>query len=211
MSRIPASRRAFTLLEVIVALGILALGLMVLVDTQSTAVMMTIDMDRTTTATMLAQEKLSEAIITLESEGWTSQDIEEQGDFDNFGDEEFRGDSLHLDLGPELDDFKYAYTVRKIDLSLPADVWGAAGDLASNGFWGDDAAEKQSTSETEAPFDLSTLGISTEMITDYLADYVREVRVIVWWGENDDKTDQVELVHHVINPSGIVTEAEDDQ
>ena len=54
-------RRAFTLLEVMVALGILALGLMVLVESQGGAVMMTTESHRIMTATILAQEKMANA------------------------------------------------------------------------------------------------------------------------------------------------------
>ena len=40
------------------------------------------------------------------------------------------------------------------------------------------------------------------MITEMLATYIREVRVLVWWGDNEDELDQVELVTHIINPTG---------
>ena len=29
--------------------------------------------------------------------------------------------------------------------------------------------------------------------------------MLVWWGENEDELDQVEIVTHVINPSGAVS------
>ncbi len=204
--RRPASRAGFTLLEVIVALGILVVGLTVLIDTQATAVLMSTDMERMTTATMLAEEKMTEALLVLEQEGWTSQDIEEEGDFSDFGDEEFRGDALHLDLGAELEDFHWAYTVRAIDLTLPDDVWSMASQLADGGYWQEEKTENMDLSG--AP-DLGTLGITPDLVTEYLSNYIREVRVLVWWGDNEDGTDQVELVHHVINVSGKVTEVED--
>jgi hypothetical protein len=47
------------------------------------------------------------------------------------------------------------------------------------------------------------------MISEYLGAYIREVRVLVWWGENEDSVDQVELLTHIINPSGAVSETED--
>ena len=172
-----APRRAFTLLEVIVALGILAVGLMVLVDTQATAVTMTTDMDRTTTATNLANEKMVEALMVLEQEGWTDQDVEEEGDFNEFGNEEFRGESLHVEMGDQLADFHWAYTVRKIEMTLPGDIWGMATDLADNGYWSEDKTENMDVSG--AP-DLSAFGITPDIIADYLSDYIREVRVRVW-------------------------------
>ena len=50
-------RVGFTLLEVIIALGILAGALVVLVDNQAIAVLATQEADRLTLATNLAQEK----------------------------------------------------------------------------------------------------------------------------------------------------------
>jgi hypothetical protein len=46
------------------------------------------------------------------------------------------------------------------------------------------------------------------MVNQYmemLGNFLREVRVVVWWGDNEDGTDQVELVSHIINPTGLVT------
>jgi hypothetical protein len=32
----------------------------------------------------------------------------------------------------------------------------------------------------------------------------------VWWGDNEDEDDQVELVHHVVNPTGMVKSTGDE-
>lgn len=201
------SRHGFTLLEVIVALGILAVGLMVLVDTQATSLFMVTDTDKTTTATMLAQEKMTEAMLELERDGWSSMDIEEEGVFEDFGNEEFRGESLHLDATVDYSEFHYAFTVRKIELNLPSDMGSMADQMTGAGYYGDDQSEQIEESDVSAGMDLGDFGISPDMITEYLGDFIREVRVIVWWGENEDETDQIELVHHVINPSGALNKS----
>ncbi len=198
-------RSGFTLLEVIIALGILALGLMVLVDTQATSVLAVTEADRLRTATMLADEKMKEVLLTLEYEGWTDQDIEEDGDYEDFGEEEFRGESLHLEMEEELLDYKWAYTVRAIELNLPPDLFSMADQLAGSGYWDEEKTENMDTSG--AP-DLTAFGISPDMISEYLADYIREVRVLVWWSEDED--DRIELIHHVINPRGVVQNADDE-
>jgi prepilin-type N-terminal cleavage/methylation domain-containing protein len=208
MSRRPASpRRAFTLLEVMVALGIMALAMMVLVDTQSTAVMMTNEGDNIRTATMLADEKMKEIALTLEVEGWSSQDVEEEGEFEDFGNEEFRGDALHLDYDDdELSEFRWAYTVRSIDLTIPSDLGSMAGDLAGGGYWGDTEEE----ADVGGMPDLADFGFGPDKIAEMLSPYLREVRIIVWWGKNEDELDQVEIVHHVINPTGVVSDPDQD-
>jgi prepilin-type N-terminal cleavage/methylation domain-containing protein len=196
-------RRAFTLLEVVIALSILTVGVMVLVETQAGALLMSTEADRISTATYLAEEKMMEALLTLERDGWTSQEIDEDGDFDDFGDEDFRGGVLpSMDLEDLYEDFRWAYTVQKIELNLPPDLGGAAGDLAGNGYWGE--GNEGAASDTQ--MDLTDLGISQDQITEYLGDYIREVRVLVWWGDNEEGTAQVELTTHIINPTGAIVE-----
>jgi len=197
-------RPGFTLLEVIIALGILAGAMVVLVDNQAMAVLATGEANRLTVATNLAQEKMMEVQLTLERQGFGEQDIEEDGDFDDFGAEEFRGDELHLSLEDNLlEDYKWAYTVRRIELEFPTNLGDMAGDLAGNGYFGEDKGSEMDVGGTP---DLGDMGISPSMITDHLAGFIREVRVRVWWGENEDETDQVELTTHIINPTGVVNE-----
>lgn len=198
-------RRAFTLLEVVIAIGILAVTLLVLVESQASAVFMTVDGRKVSTATMLADEKMQEVILTLEREGWTSQDIDEDGDFEDFGAEEFRGEDANIDT--EYEDFHWAYTVRRIEINIPTDLSGTADQLADGGGLG---AQAQEEGLGDVGLDLSMIpGFSPDMIMDQLAGFMREVRVRVWWGDNEDGEDQVELVHHVINPTGVVTNTDD--
>jgi len=196
-------RTGFTLLEVIISLGILATSLVVLVDTQATAVMSTQEAARLTLATNLAQEKMMEVQLIMEREGFGEQDIEEDGDFDDYGEEDFRGEDLHLSLDPgSLDDFKWAYTVRKIELSIPTNLGDVAGDLAGTGYFGEEGSEMD---VGETP-DLGDMGISPTMVSEHLAKFIREVRILVWWGPNEDELDQIEITTHIINPTGVVSE-----
>jgi prepilin-type N-terminal cleavage/methylation domain-containing protein len=199
-----SSRTGFTLLEVIIALGILAGAMVVLVDTQAMAVLSTFEADRLMVSTNLAQEKMAEVQIILEREGFGETDIEEDGDFDDFGEEDFRGDELHLSQDRDaLKDYKWAYTVRKIELDFPTNLGDMAGDMAGNGYFGEDKGSEMDVGGTP---DLGDMGISPSMVSEHLAGFIREVRVRVWWGENEDETDQVELTTHIINPTGVVNE-----
>ncbi len=193
-------RRAFTLLEVVIALGILVVSLVVLVDAQTTAVFMTAEAERIITANMLAREKMSEVQMLIELEGFSDRDIEEEGDFADF---ELEG--LDLEFDESFEDYHWAYTMRKIELNLMGDLAGMASDLMGSGYAGEAGQEADFTG---AP-DLTDMGVQPDMITDMLGAYIREVRVVVWWGENEDETDQVEIVSHVINPSGMVTASDD--
>ena len=200
-------RRGFTLLEVVVGLGILSLGLMVLVDTQASSVLSTVEGNRMLLATELAEEKLAEVMLLVEVEGFTEDDKGEQGDFEEYGQEDWRGDSLDLEV-EGLEEFHYEWTVRKIELTLPTDLASMMGDLEGVGFLSEEQMGEDFDSSM-AP-DLGDFGISSDMIADYLGDYIREVRVVVWWGSEEPDVDEpgqlpedsIELLTHVINPTG---------
>lgn len=200
-------RRGFTLLEVIIALAILAVGLTVLVSSQAQAVVMAAETDNIRVATLIAQEKMNEALLRVEADGFIEgQDVEEEGDFSDFGSEDFRGtEGLDLDLGDRLQDFHWAYTIRQIEFDLPPDVGGAMDTLGASGFWPEgnsEASEGGSPTSAMEGMGQDMLGqfITPEMLTQQLSPLLREVRVRVWWGDNEDETDQVELLTHVRNP-----------
>lgn len=210
------TNRGFSLLEVMVALAILSVSLFVLVNSQTTAYIMTLESAKMTTATMLAKEKMSQAILMVESEGFQEQDIEEDGDFADglFGDFESGGlDGQWDGLNEQtFEGYQWAYTVRAVDLNLDGDVAGMADQLSGSGYWGEESEEKvEARGEDQTP-GLDDLGVSQDMLSDYLSPYIREIRVVVWWGPKDmdeaeEDGDVVELVTHVVNPSGQVVPA----
>jgi len=202
-------KRGFTLLEVVIGLGILSLALLVLVQTQATSVLSTVEADKMMMATELAEEKMIEVLLLTEVEGFTDNDKEDNGDFDDYGEEDWRGDDLDLDLPKdELADFHWAWTVRRIELTIPSDIAGVMGDLEGSGYVNQE--EIPDSYDNSSLPDLSDF-MQPEMITEYLAAYIREVRVVVWWGEEELDLSEgeeglpenaVEYVTHVINPTG---------
>ena len=194
------ARAGFTLLEVVIALAILAVSLFVLVDAQSTAVLMTIDANKTLTGTYLAQEKMAEAMLRLEYEGFREGDIDEEGDFSEIGQEDGLGSDA--DFGDSFEEYRWAYAIREVDIQL-GDITSAADELESAGF-GPQTEEGQEQAEQR---DLTDMGFQPDMISDMLKPYIREIRVLVWWGEEAPDLEEgcdscIELVTHVINPSG---------
>lgn len=201
------TRAGFTLLEVVIALAILATALFVLVDTEAAAVVSTRDGDRMLTASRLAEQKMTEVLLQLEEKGFTSSDQEEAGDYEGWGEAGEFGDDI--ELGEAFTDYQWAWAVRKIDLQV-GDLAGAADQLTEMG--GGLSEEQQDAAGMEGR-DLSDVGIQPDMISDLLAPYIREVRVVVWWGEEPDFgkpcEDCVELVTHAINPSGDIVDQND--
>jgi len=192
-------RAGFTLLEVTIAMAILALQLFVLMSVQSKAGIKTYVADRYATATFLAREKGTEVSLLLEREGFGDSDLEENGDFEDFGLDE---DDLD-DYADAFVEYRWAYTVREVSMGLAGDMASMAGDLAGTGYWGEETeSSDMSTADTPG---LSDLGVDGDMIGEMLSPYMRELRVRVWWEDIEkDGYDPVEFVTHVINPSGQV-------
>lgn len=195
-------RRGFSLLEVMIALAILTVSLIILVETQSSSVLLTREAERTITATDLAQLKLTEATLRLEEEGFQASDVYEQGDFGDLGD-----DLLDMEFGPELADYKWEYLVSEVDIEMLGDLATAAQSLPIAGAGADgDAGGAAGGGPLDA---LGAVGIGPDMITEFLGPYVREIRVRVWWGDDSEQAEEdgteVVLTTHAINPSGALT------
>ena len=194
-------QKGFTLLEITIALAILAMSVTILIDAQGSAAWMIDDTNNIRVATLLAEEKMTEAHLRLEEEGWKDSDIEENGDFADFGSEDWRQGNSQIEDN-NYEQFKWAYTIRRIELELPSQLGSLADELGGSGYFGDQNSEDVQNNT----FDLGDLGISPDVITEYLSNYIREVRVRVWWGEDPEGDDQLEIITHIINPSGVVTE-----
>ncbi|MEW5740065.1 MAG: prepilin-type N-terminal cleavage/methylation domain-containing protein [Myxococcota bacterium] len=79
------SRRAFTLLEVVVALAILAVSLMAVLDINTNAVYSHVYAKKLTVATLLARGKMIDLEQKLYDEGLNAEDDEDAGDFSDEG------------------------------------------------------------------------------------------------------------------------------
>lgn len=209
-------RSGFSLIEVMIALAILVTSFVILIDTQGQAVAMTRAAQEIVTGTNLAQEKLAEVLIRMEQEGLTDTDVCESGDFSTFGDE-----TVDLEFGDSLEKYHYSWCVSEIDLGLAGDITSMASSLSGeDGFGGAGGAGMPEGAGDAAAaaggaaggFDLASLGISNEMITEMLGRYIREVRINVWWGEDakssEESGDSIMLTTHLVNPTGAIIETE---
>lgn len=202
------ARRGFSLLEVMIALAILVTCVVILAQSQSTSVLATREAQLMVTGTNLAQEKVSEVLLVVAKEGFTDQDHCEDGDFSNLGDE-----TMDLQFGDALDRYHFAWCISQIDVGLAGDIMGMAQSLAGGGGAGASgsgaAAGGAAAGGMPAGMDLSALGLGPDMISKLLSNYVREVRVVVWWGEDEktskDDGDEIVITTHIINPTGAVT------
>jgi general secretion pathway protein I len=105
MSRL--RRAGFTLLEMMVALGILATSYVALMQAQSGSIRLSAYGKRITIATFLAQAKMEETDELLAREGFPDMDDEDEGNFEELG----------------YPSFKWQLAVRKVELPL-AEAFG---------------------------------------------------------------------------------------
>lgn len=208
-----AGRRGFSLLEVMVALAILTVSLVILVETQSSAVVLTREAERVVTATDLAKMKLSEVIFRIEEEGFQQADVYEHGEFDDLGEE-----LLDAEFGSELEDYHWEYSIAEVDISGIGDAATAMNDLEgeeSGGggllgmLGGGESAPSDNTAESPMSQMMGAMGFGPEQISDMLGPFMREVRVRVWWGESSKEAEkegfEVVVVSHVINQAGAIS------
>lgn len=195
------SKSGFTLLEVMVALAILVSSLVLLMEVQSSSIAVTREAERILTATNLATEKLTEVVLLVETEGFSTDDVEESGDFSEFGDE-----GIDLEFGDQFDDYHWEYSVAEVEIELSADLAGMADSLGSSGYFGEPNEEIDQPDDNSPGLD--SLGVSGEMITEMLAPFIREIRVRIWWGDSsrnaEENGNEIILTTHVVNTSAEV-------
>ncbi len=204
-------RRGFSLLEVMIALGILTVSLVILVESQSGAVAMTREAERVIVATDLARLKMSEAMLQLEEEGFQNSEVVEYGEFDDLGDE-----LTNLEFGREYEDYHWEYTITEIDIQLAGDLMSMAsemegdGDGGLGGMLGGAGIPGDAGGAGGAGDAAGMLGsfLQPQMLTEMVGPYIRMVVVRVWWGESSEQAaedgTEVTLAAHVANPAGMM-------
>lgn len=146
--------RGFTLLEVVVALAILALSLTVFLETQAANLANAGRARNLTVATLLARSKMIDIEQKLFDEGFTLGDTEEEGDF---------GEEEHADV-------KWHYRISEIELEM--------GSLSSmcGALSGDDESQAGSCESMVAG-----LGAPLEGLLGEVGRSVRLVELTVRW------------------------------
>lgn len=188
-------RRGYNLLEVMFASMILVVTLATVARIQVNAIRNSGEAELIVVGTLLAQEKMAEVKMLIESEGLVSDDVHESGDFDEYGDDS------DLEFKDELDSFRWEYEVVEVDFAISGDLLSMMGGMDDDGTGASDS-DPQSMAETA----MSAMGITDDLITETLGKFIREVRVRVYWAVDVETSEKrgkiVEIVTHVISPKG---------
>jgi general secretion pathway protein I len=173
--------RAFSLLEVMVAMAILSVGLVSLLQVQSRSAQLAMEARELTVATMLARSKLYDCQHDLLKKGFSIGDYDEEGNFDDDGYPKFFWE-CHA-YAPEMPTGDGVG-----DMSSAASMFGggAAADAAS-------AAAPAGTDMT-----MGMLAPVIQQMASVMKDSIRELVIVVRWGEGEDRQ-ELRVTTHVID------------
>jgi general secretion pathway protein I len=213
------TRRGFTLLEVVVALAILAVSLVAILDINAQSVASHIYARRLTVATLLARSKMVDLEQTLHDKGMNVDDEEDSGDFSEEGWPSYQWRAKIV--APKTNGLTPEQLFAAL-LNLPvgsgkdgpggllSGLFGAAG---KGGTASASPSSSSSSSSSSSPNDKSNAmagmmsalgpmaGIASQQFSqmvDQLQKAVREVHLTVTWKEGRT-TESFDLVTHVVS------------
>ncbi len=202
----PRLRRGFTLLEVMVALAVLALAMAGASDVVGGALQNHLRARQLEVATMLARSKLAETEATYEEDGFRDTDQTESGTFDDDGHPEFTWKveciKPQVELGPD--------AVLKALTGIDGGVAGLLGldgkAPGQGGGAGTSAAPSGPTSSLAgSPLAASAVTMIQQQLTglgEKLKAGVREVRLTVGWKNGRVPESFTVVTHLVVLTSG---------
>lgn len=185
--RRPASRRGFTLLEVMISMAILAISLVSLLQMHSGAISMHNYSKHVTVASLLARSKMVDIEEHLYAEDWSEFDDRLEGDFDEEG---FAG-------------FTWTADIVKPNINLSADQVASMLGQAL----GLDADQMAGGEEGGGMFSMLGGGIDQMLtgqlgqLTELMEQGVREVRLKIMWKDITGDSD-LTVVTHVVKLPG---------
>ncbi len=177
MNRAPSAAPGFTLLEVMVAMAILASSLVVLLEIATNNVRATNHAKLTSTATFLARGKMVSVETQILEDGFVDTDQEDEGDFDDEGFPQFRWSTL----------------IERVELpaDLASQTQAAAGEAV----------------QTDDPMQALTgmvgglMGSFIEPVRVGLEESVRRVTLKVSWDEVGRGEQSLEVVTFMTDPA----------
>lgn len=177
------TKKGFTLLEVMVALGIIAISISSILTSMATGASLPYDSKQRFKAVDLSVMKLHDIERLLIKDGFKDEDVEEHGDFE---DEDFR---------------EYSWIARIKKIEIPDDIAMLSKMFLGGGSDEDATAAEQQKNTKEAGM-MSMFGSLIQMIKDTFEAAIREVEIEVYWyngGKEEENREKFVLVTHIID------------
>lgn len=166
------NRRGFSLLEVLVAVAIMAISFLAITEYQGQAMSRVRRTQNLTVATMLLREKMAEVLLEIQKEYKQQkvfpEDKNESGTFDD-----------------PFQSFRWEWQARKVAVPMPKGV----ADDEEGGEEGDKGEGGESPPQ-------GLQQILFKMVNDQIKDAIREVKTKVIWEENG-KEKNIEVTTHI--------------
>jgi len=176
-----SSRGGFTLLEVLVALAILAMSAAVLIEIVTNNVRATNHSKLTTAATFLARAKMIDMEDDILANGFSNNDESSHGTFKDQGYPQYRWEAL----------------IERVE--LPSDMAKKTQDQAKD--QADKAQSNQDPLGMLGSFVGGMMGSFIEPIRLGLQESVRRVTVRIFWDETGRPNQTFEVVQYLTDPS----------
>ena len=177
--------RAFSLLEVMVAIAILAVGMTVLLQVQTRSVRLAQEAREMTVATMLARSKLLDCQADLTKKGFSIGDYNEEGNFSDDG----------------YDKFYWECHAYKPDIPV-ADAADVQEAFAGTGNEATGEAVQEQAGPQGADLGMQFLAPVMSQMSSILGESIRELVVIVRWGEGAEQA-EMQVATHVIDKTAV--------
>lgn len=177
-------KRAFSLLEMMVAIALLSLGLVLLLQVQARSIQLAQQAREMTIATQLARAKLLDCQTDLLKKGFSIGDYDEEGDF---SDDDMPG-------------FYWECHAYKPDMPV-ADATDI-NTAAASGALGMDPAATESASAGQPDPMMGMIAPIVAQMSGILGDSIRELHVIVRWGVGEDMQEMT-VTTHVIDKTAV--------
>jgi len=162
-----SNNSGFSLMEVMVAIGILAISLVALLDVQGGSINLASRTKGITVATLLARSKMVDIEKDLFKEGFSEFTEEMEGDFSDEG----------------WPDYRWSASLTKVKIPMPA---GGIGDTGTDDGSGTGTGTSSTTGSN--PYAGMMSGY-TSFITDMISNALRECILTISWGDGrDDQT-----------------------
>lgn len=182
MRPVRSRRGGFTLLEIMIALAILAVSLFVVTGVLNQAALVSQYQDQQISAASLARWKMTELELGFEKDGFGDSDKEECGTFEEDLDE--------LDKLNGLERFEFCWTLKKVELPLPMDMMGGGEDGEASG-------------AGSGGQQLAGLGLDPAAAAEQLSKGVRALKVTIKW-KTGEIPQELSVTTHLVNMSQVL-------
>jgi general secretion pathway protein I len=198
------SRRGFTLLEVVIALAILAMSLMAIFDLNAGAVASHAYAKKLTVATLLARSKMTDVEQELYDQGFASDDEEKSGDFSEEGWAAFKWRAKILaprtqGVAPD----QLIGALFGMPMGEDGELPGGLSAMFAGAQGGSDSAPAPGGAAAAGLAAMGPLaGMATTQMTqlvESISSTVREVHLTISWKEGT-QVESIDLVTHVVSP-----------